>query len=383
MNQENSLKGNSTHIHSLSTCQESKQSFRLAMYISDHGFGHASRNIPIIRYILEANKDIRVIIKTGKSQGEFIKSLIGDFRGRVRYYFDSMDIGLVLKEGTLDIDKDSLTKKVKEYIKTFGERVNKENNFLVNNNVDLIISDIVPWVFKSAKNLDIPSILISNFTWVDIYKEYLSEDIYSEYIKCYELADKALFYELYMDEMKSYIKNYEEVSLCSRIFNLEKADKIKRSFKRQIVYLSVGRSVNLKEEIDVSNLNYDFIVTDGIKLKGNNVYSLPKETSNTQDYLMVSDFVITKAGWGTVSEALLAKKKIAVLSRDNVAEDRNTINKLKNRDLSIEVNYDNDFDLNNILNNLKKFNPRFDKYKFKNDYKKIGDKLISYLKENR
>ena len=45
----------------------------IAFYISDHGFGHASRNIPIIRYILEANKDIRIIIKTGKLQGEFIK----------------------------------------------------------------------------------------------------------------------------------------------------------------------------------------------------------------------------------------------------------------------------------------------------------------------
>ena len=45
----------------------------LVVYISDHGFGHASRNIPIIRYILEANKDIRVIVKTGKAQGEFIR----------------------------------------------------------------------------------------------------------------------------------------------------------------------------------------------------------------------------------------------------------------------------------------------------------------------
>ena len=54
----------------------------LAVYISDHGFGHASRNIPIIRYILEANKNIKVIIKTGKAQGSFIKDLIGDFNDR-------------------------------------------------------------------------------------------------------------------------------------------------------------------------------------------------------------------------------------------------------------------------------------------------------------
>lgn len=361
----------------------SKESLTLAIYISDHGFGHASRNIPIIRYILEANNDIKIIIKTGKYQGEFIKDLIGDSKGRVTYYFDCMDIGLVLKDGSLDIDNDKLTNEVKAYINTFDKRGNEEEEFLKKNNVNLVVSDIVPWIFKSSKALNIPSILITNFTWVDIYKEYLSEDLYSEYIQCYKLADKALFYELYMEEMTYYIKNYENVSLCSRKFNSEKVDKIKRSFEGPTVYLSVGRSVNLIEEIDVSNLNYNFIVTDGIKLLGDNVYYLPKETSNTQDYLMASDFVITKAGWGTISEALLAKKKIAVLSRNNIAEDRNTIKKLKNIDLAIEVNYDKNFDLNDILDKLKSYNPRFDKYNLENDYKKIGEKLIAYLKEKK
>lgn len=347
----------------------------IAFLISDHGFGHASRNIPIIRYILEATKDIRIIIKTGKNQGQFIRDLVGDFNGRVSYFFEPMDVGLVLKENSLDIDSEKLEEKVQDYISSFEEKVSKEKQFLHYNNVNLIVSDIVPWVFKCSKKLNIPSILISNFTWAEIYKEHLSKEICDEYIQCYKLADKVLFYELYMEEMKNYIGNYEEVSLCSREFDLEKAYKIKKNFKRPMVYLSVGRSVDLQKEIDVSNLEYDFIVTDGIKLKGQNVYYLQKETPNTQDYLMASDFVITKAGWGTVSEALLAKKKIALLNRDNVAEDRNTICMLKDKKLAIEV----DFSLEDILKRLEDFNPKFNRYDLKNDYKKIGDKLLSQI----
>lgn len=347
----------------------------IAFFISDHGFGHASRNIPIIRYILGANKDIRVIIKTGKNQGEFIRSLVGDFSGRVRYFFDLMDVGLILQENSLDIDTEKLKEKVEEYIQNFEEKVSKEIEFLHYYNVNLIVSDIVPWIFKCSKRLNIPSILISNFTWVEIYKEHLSREVCNEYIECYKLADKALFYELYIGEMKEYIKDYEEVSLCSRDFDLVKVDKIKNSFKKPIVYLSVGRSVELKEEMYVSNLNYDFIVTDGIRLRGDNVHYLDKETTNTQDYLMASDFVITKAGWGTVSEALLSKKKIALLSRDNVAEDRNTICMLKKKKLAIEV----DFNLEDILKNLEDFNPKFNRYYLKNDYKKIGDILLSEI----
>ena len=347
----------------------------IAFFISDHGFGHDSRNIPIIRYILEATKDIRIIIKTGKNQGQFIRDLVGDFNGRVTYFFEAMDMGLVLKENSLDVDSEKLEEKVQDYISSFEEKVSKENEFLHYNNVNLIVSDIVPWIFKCANELSIPSILISNFTWVEIYKEYLSNEICDKYIDCYKLADKALFYELYMEEMKDYIKNYEKVSLCSRDFDLEKADKIKRSFKRPIVYISVGRAVALKDEVDVSSLNYDFIVTDGIRLSGDNVHYLDKETPNTQDYLIASDFIITKAGFGTISEALLGKKKIAVLSRDNVAEDRNTIKKLVGMGLTIEVN----FDLEDVLKDLEKFIPRFDRYDFKNDYKKIGD--LIYGKE--
>ena len=347
----------------------------IAFFISDHGFGHASRNIPIIRYILEATKDIRIIIKTGKNQGQFIRDLVGDFNGRVTYFFEAMDMGLILKENSLDVDSEKLEEKVQDYISSFEEKVSKENEFLHYNNVNLIVSDIVPWVFKSAKELNISSILISNFTWVEIYKEHLSKEICDKYIECYKLADKALFYELYMEEMKNYIESYEEVSLCSREFDLEKVDKIKKHFERSIVYISVGRSVDLQKEINVSNLEYDFIVTDGIKLKGHNVYYLPTETPNTQDYLMASDFVITKAGWGTVSEALLAKKKIALLTRDNVAEDRNTIFMLKDKKLAIEV----DFSLEDVLKRLEDFNPKFNRYDLKNHYKKIGDILLSQI----
>lgn len=375
-------KGNTTHLHSLCNFEDPKQSFGfsvMAMYISDHGFGHASRNIPIIRYILEVYKNIKIIIKTGKPQGQFIKDLIGDYDGRVSYYFEAMDVGLVLKEGSLEIEVKGLERKVKSYTDSFEEKIRKESEFLHYNNVDLIVSDIVPWVFKCSKNLNISSVLITNFTWVEIYKEYLSKEIVDEYISCYSLADKALFYELYMEDMKKYIKEYEEVSLCSRDFDLEQVDKIKNSFNKKIVYISVGRSVDLKDEIDVSNLNYDFIVTDGIKLTGDNVHYLDKETPNTQDYLMSSDFVITKAGWGTVSEALLGRKKIAVLSRNNVAEDRNTIRKLKEIGLAIEVNYEENFNLESILKDLEEFTPDFDKYNFKNNYKEIGDIIKNFI----
>ncbi|MBX7392910.1 hypothetical protein K4H77_01005 [Clostridium chauvoei] len=88
---------------------------KIAFYISDHGFGHASRNIPIIRYILGANKEINIIIKTGVFQGEFLKNSLEEFSNRIEYYFSPMDVGLILKEGSLEIDSYKLKEKVQLY----------------------------------------------------------------------------------------------------------------------------------------------------------------------------------------------------------------------------------------------------------------------------
>ncbi len=132
------------------------------------------------------------------------------------------------------------------------------------------------------------------------------------------------------------------------------------------MFVSVGRSVDLAEEIDVSNEPYHFIVTEGIQLVGENVTYLPKETPNTHDYLCASEFVITKsgfgtvaeallakknylcasefvmtkAGFGTVAEALLAKKKIAVIQRDSIAEDRATVEWLVSHGLALPIQYE-------------------------------------------
>ena len=36
---------------------------RIAYYISDHGFGHATRSIAIIRYLIDNLPEIKVFIK--------------------------------------------------------------------------------------------------------------------------------------------------------------------------------------------------------------------------------------------------------------------------------------------------------------------------------
>jgi UDP-N-acetylglucosamine:LPS N-acetylglucosamine transferase len=55
---------------------------------------------------------------------------------------------------------------------------------------------------------------------------------------------------------------------------------------------------------------------------------LPIGTENTQDYILACNYVITKAGWGTVSECICAQKPMLMIRRDKIKEDYNTLNLL-------------------------------------------------------
>nr|WP_262949911.1 WxcM-like domain-containing protein [Turicibacter sanguinis] len=167
--------------------------------------------------------------------------------------------------------------------------------------------------------------------------------------------------------------------LCARSFDEKEVQRIKAQFDKSIVFVSVGRSVDLEEEIDVSHLNYQFIVTEGIQLNGDNVLYLPKEVENTQDYIKAFEMVITKAGFGTVAETMLAKKKCAVIGRETVAEDRATVDHLVKRGLAIQVEYSGGLDMEGIIRNLQAFEPRYETNPFTNDVAKIARLLIGHV----
>jgi len=93
----------------------------------------------------------------------------------------------------------------------------------------------------------------------------------------------------------------------------------------------------LEGTIDVGELPYQFIFTEGIKLIGRNTELLSIDTENTQDYIKAADTIITKAGWGTVAEAICAQKPMLVLRRDDVVEDRVTLRNLEELQIALPI----------------------------------------------
>ena len=131
----------------------------LAYYISGHGYGHYARSIPVLKQLVSG---FNVHIKS-----EIPESLFTQYLGEdVNHWLQPVDTGCV-HPNSLEVDPKETFRK----FQTFQNRsmIEAEKNWLRENQIALVLSDVASMPVKAAHDLGIPSILIANFTWHDIY----------------------------------------------------------------------------------------------------------------------------------------------------------------------------------------------------------------------
>jgi len=163
----------------------------IAFYISGHGFGHASRSIELIRALLGTQPDVRIIVRTAAPQWLF------DVAGvRVEYRTVEPDVGMTQRDAvTMDVAE--TTRRARAFYGTFAQRADDEAAFLASARVDLVLSDIPPLAHAAAARAGVASIAIGNFTWDWIYDAYATFErdapgVTRTIRDAYALADRAL-----------------------------------------------------------------------------------------------------------------------------------------------------------------------------------------------
>ena len=77
---------------------------KYAFYITNHGFGHASRNIPLIEGILEREPESIIYVKTDAVRCEFMRRNLKAYIGNICFCEEYQDIGLILQKNSYEID---------------------------------------------------------------------------------------------------------------------------------------------------------------------------------------------------------------------------------------------------------------------------------------
>jgi L-arabinokinase len=144
----------------------------IVFYITGHGFGHASRQIEIINAIYALDPAAPIVVRTSAPRWLFEKTL----RGPADVQAAATDTGAI-QRGALDIDVPETIRRAAEFHAdpAAGARIDDEVRALKAVGARLVVGDVPPLAFAAAARAGVPSVAISNFTWDWIYEGYSEE----------------------------------------------------------------------------------------------------------------------------------------------------------------------------------------------------------------
>ena len=305
----------------------------IAYYISDYGYGHATRSVAIIRELLKSNKNLNIIICHSFAQ-RFLKESLRD--SRVTFRTLETDIGYILHPYTLELEHLKIQAMYEEYLVHRKQKIKNERNFLTEKSIDYIISDIYPTAIEAAYDLNIPSIGISNFLWSDVYENIISE----HKLKVMQEAYAKMTYYIPLKgqiDSKKYMNTFD---FFSREIDDSEVSRIKSnlnvSLSDTVIFYGLGMKIDHSTQFDNDSSLWStegckFIVSSHIDISHPNVFKIPNDYTETQNYIAASDFTITKPGWSTVSESINGGSYLLLIKRDSFIEDQNTIDALNEK----------------------------------------------------
>ncbi len=301
--------------------------------LSDHGFGHAARNIPIISQLLSTgNHEVSVCSSVPEL---FFTEKLGI--GTVRFLTGKTDVGLV-QRNSLDADYPATVLALESFWKEAATTVAGWLRQLGEWRPDVVIADISPLAALLAEKLEVPCVAMANFTWDEIYLDLEKGALISgvrpwieRFLLSYQASD--LLLELpYSLPMSSFI--------CSRVHlpwignRATKDTEFVRAAlglnpHRKYLLLSMGghslpeinfQTWNIPEEWEViiAAHTLEDPQIQGIRILGRD--SLARCHVNYTDLLAAMSVVLTKPGYGIVADAILNQVPVLYMARGRFAE---------------------------------------------------------------
>jgi hypothetical protein len=306
-------------------------SYPIVFYVSGHGFGHASRIIEVIHALLEKCPEADIIVKTAAPRRLFERTL----GQRIKFLELQCDVGVIQRD-SLHLDPAETIRQARAFHGQMPGKAATEAAFLREAGAGLVIGDIAPLAFAAAAMAGLPSMLIGNFTWDWIYEGYPEEspfDLTRQIRDTYRTATAAL--RLPMSGGFAGLESItRDIPFVARQSTREPAD-IRRNLGlpegRPLLLVSFGGHglTGLNHRALAGLKDYAIATTDlpggdaapatpGIfRLSEQQIYAAG---FRYEDLVRAADVVVTKPGYGIISEAIANDTAMLYTSRGRFVE---------------------------------------------------------------
>jgi len=300
----------------------------LLCYISGHGFGHAVRVMEVLRAIWARRPDVRVAIRTPAPRWLFDLDIDGPFT----HSFSQLDVGAV--------QDDSLTVDVEATLRAYAE-IATRNEELIRSEVTatealrpaLVFADIPALAFDIAERLSVASIGMTNFSWDWIYTDYVRDfSRYAGLIDGLRLSygRATLLLRLPLHGDLNAFPRIRDIPLVARQATLPNGDVRQRlglPLTDRIVLLSFGGIGVTMSAVPEPPRGVTFVATQSAALSAAppRCRFIPNAEMAAhgvryEDLVAASDVVMTKPGYGIVSDCLANGTPVIYTSRGRFLE---------------------------------------------------------------
>jgi L-arabinokinase len=285
---------------------------RLAFYISGHGFGHASRALELIEAIARRCRDVSFLIRTAVPIWLFERSTAA-----MDVQPAEVDTGVVQLD-SLHLDEEATARRAADFHREWDRRVAEEAAWLREGSADIVVGDIPALAFAAATRARLPSIAVGNFTWDWIYSAYpafesLAPDVIPAIRRAYAGVTRALRLPLHggFDSMTHTITDIPFIARRSTRDPRETRRILGAADGRPLVLTSFGMyGVDLPYE-RVSQSHAFTLLT---------VERHPPAGLAYQDLVAAADIVVSKPGYGIISECVANRTALLYTPRGRFAE---------------------------------------------------------------
>ena len=286
---------------------------KVLFYITGHGFGHSTRTVEVINQIRSREPRFLPIINTTAPEWLFRREVAGNFQ----YIHCENDVGAVQRDWRR-VDKLETLARYAEFIKREPEFVRRQAGFARQERVAAIVSDIPAVAFAVAEQSGVPALGITNFSWDWIYTPYLEAHPAGRFVvehirECYSKADRLLRLPFHGD--LSAFPVIEDIPLVARHSVMERGEVVRRlnlDGTKKIVLLYLGRFDHQKVISEEMRRRKDLLFVSFDVLDTNSVLS--------RDLVSAADAVVTKPGYGIVSDCVANRTPILYTAREDFLE---------------------------------------------------------------
>jgi L-arabinokinase len=289
----------------------------LVAYATGHGYGHMTRLCEVLRAVRERAPALPITF-VGALPERLVRRAVP---GPLSFRAVATDAGLVQRDA-LEIDEAASARRCAELDASWDRRVAAEVDFLRQSQARLVVSDIPALPFEAASRAGVPAVGVSNFSWDWIYRHLARRQpalAASADQAAHAYATAALLLELPFAGDLSVFPRRERVGFVARRSRAERGETRRRLGldERPAVLVSFGGVglPGLTPQLLAGEPDFRFLWPGELETERLDALGL-----HYPDVVAAVNAVVTKPGYGIVTDAIAAGTRLVYTERGDFPE---------------------------------------------------------------